>query len=1012
MKKIISILLLVLTLAVTSTTPALAMLEKDPGVVVTDTDAVNRRLYTQFEDISQYIEFSRVWLSLCPKMINLQPNQRDQYERSLKKEQRQLAAKICTNDNHMAIKKFLKYLLAINIYGSIDIKNSDYNLPGAGTKSSGSRSVGDYLQTITFFNKGVSQYVSESNPDIEDIFRVIARVKEVDSAIDKIMNSCQSTTRDGFKDCNNLLNIDDITNNQNIFSWQSRNQTYLQQMHFNALTNAKVVEEISNDLVKFDGITDEFRQQQLIPVLDFSQNNQLDLPEITNLDSEAYPDPAPRGSFGRFLIGLLKIGTNIADLTYQIVAKWFLNIKIDLFNSDASLNVWSNFRNITNVGFVLVFLMIVFSQLTGRGLSNYQVKAMLPKLLIAIILVNLSYIITQIIIDLSNIIGKNIYQLLVNPDSINGNFQTFYDLYANKKGSIADVLGIILMILSSLFVILSTILNILLLTVRDAVIVVLIVISPFAMLSAMLPHLNGLFKQWWRMLINMTSISPLISALIGGSILIDFVVSDAGSDAGFIAFLSAKLAMCSALIACPFIVIKAMKKVDSLITVGDGSLIDRLPTLIKSNDPLAAGQRSHGWFNKTALGKNLANQRQFKRNQKRGMREGSFWALNAAQARQQSGRQINTATADFSRNQAAEMIDTFYNYYKNDIKSDTLKLYQTKLANYGTNKEMMLALALSYAKDASNQGNVDVNFILKALYNAQNRGATQAELNQTFEAVLKEFKQRSDFRSIGLLKANFEHQQNTHGQFDSKALIRADSIATTPQDQSFHDAIYKHTQQSLNELQIGNKNSEQIVNLFNNVNIKRGSVASKVFINHLEQNKSARDTLFNNYHLISSEAQQELGADMELMAKLRDLTLASKSATSTASALSASSTSSIPYPVASPTPSVPSSPPPVRPAETTEDNIEPAKDKKSKKYQPIFTEPVTGSLSEPTSDPELSSSLEPELSSNPDNSPVSNAAINRQIYKAVTQVSSKLAHDDIEALKQQILNSIKRSNGL
>lgn len=878
----IRLVILAILLAITATiTPVTAKEDQSGGDGAVDQETVDRRLYTEFEDVSQYIEFSRVWLSLCPKLVNLPPDQRDQYARSLSKDQRELAPKICTTNNQINVKIFLKYLLAINIYGSVDIKHKDYNLPGAEIKAGGSHHDSTRTTKIIFFNNGVNQYVSSanSNETAQEIFRTIVKNEYIDKAVEKIINSCQSTTKDGFRDCNNLLNIDAFIDNHNIFSRQSREQTYLQQMHFNALSNANIVSEIKTDLdrFKFQGITDEFRQQQLIPTLNFATNNDLNLPEIAPAKSDAYPDPAPRGTFGRFLINALKLGTHIADITYKIIAKWFLNIKPDLFTANDSVNVWSAFRNITNIGFVLTFLLIVASQLTGRGLSNYQAKVMLPKLLVAIVLVNLSYLATQIIIDLSNIISKNIYQLLINPDSINGNFRTIYEIYANKRGSIADILGIVLMIFASGFVLLSTFLNILLLTIRDAVVVVLVVISPLAMLSAVLPRLDSLFKQWWRMLVNMIAISPLISALIGGAILVDFVVSDSGADAGLIAFLSAKLAMSGTLIACPFFVFKTMRKVDALVTFTDNRVANRVPFLIRDEDPLDYSRRTYKWLNNLPFRRVSKAQRQFDRNQRRASRQGRFWALSASQARQSLNKNINLTSADFSRQESADMIDSFYDYYKNDLKTDNLKTYQHKLANYGTNKDAMLALALSYAKDSSNQGQTNVNFILKALYNAKSTGASQAELNHTFEAVLTEFKQRSDFRSIGLLKANFEHNNNQHGEFDSQQLAQADQATTNTEHQEFQESIYKHTKQSLNELQIGNKDTNQIVSLLDGTIIKRGSVANQAFIDHITEDKSARDSLFNAYHQLSVEAQNQLGADTELLNKLRDMTTISSS---------------------------------------------------------------------------------------------------------------------------------------
>ena len=62
-------------------------------------------------------------------------------------------------------------------------------------------------------------------------------------------------------------------------------------------------------------------------------------------------------------------------------------------------------RNISNVAFIVAFLVIIYSQLTSVGISNYGVKKMLPRLVIAAVLVNLSFTFCAVLLDLSNVTG-------------------------------------------------------------------------------------------------------------------------------------------------------------------------------------------------------------------------------------------------------------------------------------------------------------------------------------------------------------------------------------------------------------------------------------------------------------------------------------------------------------------------------------------------------------------------------------------------------------------------------
>src|SRR5690606_10686988 len=73
--------------------------------------------------------------------------------------------------------------------------------------------------------------------------------------------------------------------------------------------------------------------------------------------------------------------------------------------------MWNAMRNIANILFIIGFLIIIYSQATSIGISNYGIKRLLPRLMIAAILVNISYWIVAIGVDASNIIGVAIKDL-------------------------------------------------------------------------------------------------------------------------------------------------------------------------------------------------------------------------------------------------------------------------------------------------------------------------------------------------------------------------------------------------------------------------------------------------------------------------------------------------------------------------------------------------------------------------------------------------------------------------
>ena len=82
---------------------------------------------------------------------------------------------------------------------------------------------------------------------------------------------------------------------------------------------------------------------------------------------------------------------NIIDGAYGVLDNLLLVDPIPNDPTSPIHVVWDYIRNITNLIFVLFFLAIIFSQLTGVGINNYGIKRMLPRLVIAAILINLSY---------------------------------------------------------------------------------------------------------------------------------------------------------------------------------------------------------------------------------------------------------------------------------------------------------------------------------------------------------------------------------------------------------------------------------------------------------------------------------------------------------------------------------------------------------------------------------------------------------------------------------------------
>ena len=88
------------------------------------------------------------------------------------------------------------------------------------------------------------------------------------------------------------------------------------------------------------------------------------------------------------------------DYMYSALQEFLKTKPLETTNQNSGIYLaWVIMRNISNVAFIVAFLVIIYSQLTSVGISNYGVKKMIPRLVIAAVLVTLSFTICAILIE-------------------------------------------------------------------------------------------------------------------------------------------------------------------------------------------------------------------------------------------------------------------------------------------------------------------------------------------------------------------------------------------------------------------------------------------------------------------------------------------------------------------------------------------------------------------------------------------------------------------------------------
>lgn len=258
------------------------------------------------------------------------------------------------------------------------------------------------------------------------------------------------------------------------------------------------------------------------------------------------------GGIGWILCPIINFMAGLGDGAFAILSENFLRTDVGLVAADTdngTFLAWSIMRTFANIAFVIVFLVIIFSQLTGAGITNYGVKKMLPRLVIGAILVNISFFISQLAVDLSNILGYSIRDLF---DGIASQVNSSYirdDPIGSATGgdSLLGVFGGILaagtaaaagyfligaggtLLLAGVLALLVTLLILIL---RQVLIVLAIVIAPLAFIAWILPNTEALFKQWWKIFSQMLLVFPIVATIFGGAILVSSILRSVAWEQG------------------------------------------------------------------------------------------------------------------------------------------------------------------------------------------------------------------------------------------------------------------------------------------------------------------------------------------------------------------------------------------------------------------------------------------------------------------------------------------------
>lgn len=200
---------------------------------------------------------------------------------------------------------------------------------------------------------------------------------------------------------------------------------------------------------------------------------------------------------------------------------------ISLDTDNPLYQIWNSFRIFANSLFVIAFLIIIFSQATSLNIDAYSVKRMLPRLLIAVVMVQLSYFASALVIDGVHILGNGLDNLV---DDVLSNAVLDLGAYevaealvgagglaygagvAAASISLSAVMGTLAPIL--MFGLLALIAVLVVIALREIFILMAVVLSPIAFVAYLLPSTEKWFKFWWSNFTRLLLMYPFMILMI------------------------------------------------------------------------------------------------------------------------------------------------------------------------------------------------------------------------------------------------------------------------------------------------------------------------------------------------------------------------------------------------------------------------------------------------------------------------------------------------------------------
>lgn len=249
------------------------------------------------------------------------------------------------------------------------------------------------------------------------------------------------------------------------------------------------------------------------------------------------------GALGWIMCPLAELASNITtELAKFISGVMTFSPLLNSEQGKAIQTVWQLIVNIANVLLVIAFLFVVFSQATSVGLSNYGIKKMLPKIIAAAILMNLSFFICAVGVDIANVLGQSVAGIIqVGMDALPPPPSGVYDGDIKGGSDGGDIamftlisgLGLAgLIVTGNIFLVLPMLATaavamftaFAVIMFRQIALVIMIILSPLAFVAWVLPNTESWFEKWRKFFIALLLMFPLIMTIFYGATFLSRII--------------------------------------------------------------------------------------------------------------------------------------------------------------------------------------------------------------------------------------------------------------------------------------------------------------------------------------------------------------------------------------------------------------------------------------------------------------------------------------------------------